>query len=467
MTEEKAKMSTGKKIVIGCIAAFLILTAAAYFIGVNYFSKHFLPGTMVNGFNCSYMTADETEELLAAKVGAYVLSINTRNNGQESITADQAGLTYQPDGSVKKLLLGQDRYLWFLAFSQKKDYDLETETIYDKEKLQGAVKGLSCMQKENTVEPQDAYIRDNGTTFEIVPEEMGTSLNRKKVHKLVAKAVSTGVATLDLEEQKAYVDPKVFQDDKTLIKDCKQMNKLTDVVITYDFSDRTETVDRTLIKTWLVKNKKGNYTLDKNLVAAYVNDLGFKYDTFGLARTFITYDGREVQIPAGGDYGWVINQEEETKALIKAIKSGETQVREPVYLYEGWSRNTNDIGSTYVEIDLANQRMVFYKDGIPMVDTLVVTGNPNVPGNETPAGCFAIDAMKSPAVLTGENYAAPVTYWMPFAGNVGIHDASWRTDFGGNLYMLEGSHGCVNTPYSQAEIIYQNIGIGCPVVVYK
>ena len=299
MTEEKAKMSTGKKIVIGCIAAFLILTAAAYFIGVNYFSKHFLPGTMVNGFNCSYMTADETEELLAAKVGAYVLSINTRNNGQESITADQAGLTYQPDGSVKKLLLGQDRYLWFLAFSQKKDYDLETETIYDKEKLQGAVKGLSCMQKENTVEPQDAYIRDNGTTFEIVPEEMGTSLNRKKVHKLVAKAVSTGAATLDLEEQKAYVDPKVFQDDKTLIKDCKQMNKLTDVVITYDFSDRTETVDRTLIKTWLVKNKKGNYTLDKNLVAAYVNDLGFKYDTFGLARTFITYDGREVQIPAG------------------------------------------------------------------------------------------------------------------------------------------------------------------------
>ena len=33
--------------------------------------------------------------------------------------------------------------------------------------------------------------------------------------------------------------------------------------------------------------------------------------------------------------------------------------------------------------------------------------------------------------------------------------------------MLEGSHGCVNTPYDQAAIIYQNIGIGAPVIVYK
>ena len=75
--------------------------------------------------------------------------------------------------------------------------------------------------------------------------------------------------------------------------------------------------------------------------------------------------------------------------------------------------------------------------------------------------------MLSPYVLKGEGYAANVTYWMPFAGNVGIHDATWRTEFGGNLYTLEGSHGCVNTPYDQAAIIYQNIGIGAPVIVYK
>lgn len=120
-----------------------------------------------------------------------------------------------------------------------------------------------------------------------------------------------------------------------------------------------------------------------------------------------------------------------------------------------------------MEIDLTNQRMLFYKDGIAIVDTPVVTGNPNIQGNETPTGCFAIDGMKSPSVLTGEGYAQAVTYWMPFAGNVGIHDATWRSDFGGSIYIFNGSHGCVNTPYDQARIIYENIGIGAPVVVYK
>ena len=84
----------------------------------------------------------------------------------------------------------------------------------------------------------------------------------------------------------------------------------------------------------------------------------------------------------------------------------------------------------------------------------------------TPTGVYAVDAMMSPYTLTGEDYESDVTYWLPFNGNVGIHDASWRSEFGGKLYLTEGSHGCVNTPYDQVEIIYQNIGIGAPVVVY-
>lgn len=459
-------MGTGKKILIGLILLLVILTGAAYGFGVYYFTNHFLPGSLVNGLNCSYMTVEETEDLLAEQVGAYVLTVNTRNNGQESITAAQAGLVYVPDDSVKNLLLEQDRYKWFLAFNQKQKYEMTARTTYDKDKTKNAVVSLKCMQKQNTVQPADAYIQETDSGYEIVPEVEGTALNRKKTLKVIRKAISTGITSVNLEESGCYEKPAVYRDDKTLVKECKQMNKLTDVIITYDFGDRTETVDRSVIKNWLVKNKKGNYTLDKNKVAEYVYNLGYKYDTFGCTRTFTTYDGREKTIQ-GGDYGWAIDQDEEVKGLIAAIKSGETQVREPVYAYKGWSRNTNDIGYTYVEIDLTNQRMVFYKDGYPLVDTPVVTGNPNVAGNETPTGCYAIDAMLSPYVLKGEGYAANVTYWMPFAGNVGIHDATWRTEFGGNLYMLEGSHGCVNTPYDQAAIIYQNIGIGAPVIVYK
>lgn len=462
MTEEKAKMSTGRKAVICLIFVLLLLTIAAYFVGVNYFTRHFLPGSGVNGFNCSYMTAEEAEALLAEKAESYVLAIRTHGNGQESITAQQIGLTYTPDGSVERTIRQQDRFRWFLAFGQHKTYEVASSISYDSTRLYQTVKELNCMQ--NGTPPSDAHIGDNGSSFEIVPETEGTQLDEDKVQELIARAVVTSRPSVDLEEENCYKKPSVYRDDEALIRQCEQANKLTDVIITYDFADRTETVDRSVIKDWLVI-RDGECTLDREKAAAYIYDLAYKYDTFGNTRNFQTYDGRDITI-TGGDYGWVIDQPSETDALIDAIKKGETQVREPLYLYEGWSRAANDIGYTYIEIDLASQRMVFYKDGYPLVDTPVVTGNPNIPGMETPTGCFALDAMQSPAVLTGEDYEANVTFWMPFCGNVGIHDASWRTQFGSNIYLWEGSHGCVNTPYDKAQTIYQNVDVGCPVVVY-
>ena len=180
MDEENKKMKTGRKVVIALIIILLALAAAAYGYGVNYFTDHFLPGSSVNGFNCSYKTSDETEELLAKEVQAYVLAVETRNNGQESITAKQAGLVYKSDGGAAKLIRAQDRYKWFLAFNQKKKYNLATDTVYDDEnKLTKAVKALRCMQKDNMEKPVNACIKDNGKTYEIQPEKEGTTLDTK------------------------------------------------------------------------------------------------------------------------------------------------------------------------------------------------------------------------------------------------------------------------------------------------
>ena len=58
-------------------------------------------------------------------------------------------------------------------------------------------------------------------------------------------------------------------------------------------------------------------------------------------------------------------------------------------------------------------------------------------------------------------------YFMLFnyAGQ-GFHDATWRSAFGGNIYVRNGSHGCVNLPYSAAEDLYSKIDVGTPVVVH-
>ena len=60
----------------------------------------------------------------------------------------------------------------------------------------------------------------------------------------------------------------------------------------------------------------------------------------------------------------------------------------------------------------------------------------------------------------------PVSYWMPFNGNIGMHDASWRSSFGGDIYKTNGSHGCINLPVSVAQELYGYVEKGTPVICY-
>ena len=198
----------------------------------------------------------------------------------------------------------------------------------------------------------------------------------------------------------------------------------------------------------------------------YVHQLAVKYDTYGSERDFRTAEGNMIKVK-GGDYGWVIYEEKEVEALRADIEAGREVIREPEYLYRGYDREENDIGDTYVEVDLTKQRMCFYLNGTLLVDTPVVTGTQNKK-YATPTGVYALDNKKSPAVLKGEDYASPVTYWMPFKGNsVGLHDASWQSAFGGNRYATGyGSHGCINLPIGAAAELYGMIEPGDVVVVH-
>ena len=117
-----------------------------------------------------------------------------------------------------------------------------------------------------------------------------------------------------------------------------------------------------------------------------------------------------------------------------------------------------------MEIDIPKQRMWFYKNGTLLVDTPVVTGNKGTA--DTPKGYFSVYSRARNTYLTGPGYSSFVQYWMAFSGGCGIHDASWRSTFGGNIYTYNGSHGCVNTPTAAVTKIYNNSAIGTPVIIY-
>ncbi len=139
--------------------------------------------------------------------------------------------------------------------------------------------------------------------------------------------------------------------------------------------------------------------------------------------------------------------------------------REPVYKQKAASHGENDYGSTYVEINLTAQHLFFYKDGKLLVESDFVSGNESK-GWSTPAGVFPLTYKQRDATLKGETYRTPVSYWMPFNGNIGLHDATWRSTFGGTIYKTSGSHGCVNLPPAVAKTIFENIAAGVPVLCY-
>lgn len=118
-----------------------------------------------------------------------------------------------------------------------------------------------------------------------------------------------------------------------------------------------------------------------------------------------------------------------------------------------------------MEINLTAQHLYFYKDGKLLVESDFVSGNESK-GWSTPAGVFPLTYKQRDATLKGETYRTPVSYWMPFNGNIGLHDATWRSTFGGTIYKTSGSHGCVNLPPAVAKTIFENIAAGVPVLCY-
>lgn len=200
------------------------------------------------------------------------------------------------------------------------------------------------------------------------------------------------------------------------------------------------------------------------MLSKYVQHLASTYNTYADVRAFKTSSGDVVNI-GGGDYGWVISKAKETEQLKQDLAGGAPVEREPIYEQRAKQRTPDDIGNTYVEIDYTKQHLWFYKDGSLFLESDIVSGNLSA-DNGSVDGVFKIVYKQKDATLVGETYRSAVNYFMPFAYNIGLHDASWQTEFGGDRYKTAGSHGCINLPPDIAKTIFENIETGTPVIAY-
>ncbi|MBD5088170.1 MAG: L,D-transpeptidase family protein [Clostridiales bacterium] len=432
-----------------------------------YFSSHFFYHTTINGIDVSVKKVAEAEDLLSKKISKYILELNGREDLQDFIYAEDVKLTFVSNGEVSTYLSEQNPLLWFLSIWNQTDKELGKCVSLDDDLLDETLHSLVFFQKENITKPKNAYIdyvKDQGYT--LVPEILGTTLDQDLLYEHVREAILSGNTKLSLED--FYKNPKITATTEKLVNLYEKVSLYSGSKITYNFGKKSEVVDHSVIKDWLIINKKKySVKIDSTKTREFVDYIGRTYNTFGSTRTFKGSNGHTISV-SGGDYGWLLNREKETKDLIKLVKKGKSTTRKPAYTQSAVTHGKQDWGNTYVEVNLSVQHLWFYKNGKLIVDSDFVSGNIGR-GNGTHTGVYGVTYKTRDAILgenSGADYRSPVSFWMPFNGNEGMHDASWRSKFGGSIYKTNGSHGCVNLPYSAAQKIYNDIEAGVAVVVF-
>ena len=454
------------------------------------YNGRYFEGTTINGIDVSRMTSAEVEEKLSEQIDDYSLTLLFAEDKKESLSADDIGYVYVSSGEADRIVKAQDletrfKDEFFHREIEKADYTVEVSTEYSKGLLESALYSLPELLESKMVKPEDCYIDFVDGKYVIVPEVEGTYIHKEVVLEAALAAADERVKELDVTKlEGAYEHPKktVKSDSKKMQKTIDQLNNLTSSSVTWTLPNgETMTLDGTVTREWLKTEEDGSFAVDEEVwnakITEFVGEIAAKVDNVGTPRVFNATGIGEVTVTdeGYGTYGNTVNQTREIEQLSEELRSGQQITREPIYSTWETADFNNGFGNSYVEIDLSRQHLWLYDGGEMKYETDVVSGT-MTHKSHTPEGIYMVYAKEHNTKLIGEEdpetkkptYEVPVKYWMPFIQElqIGLHDAKWRGEFGKDIYIYNGSNGCVNLPPKAAKKLDQLITWDMPVVVY-
>lgn len=449
-------------------AGILGLLIIAYFSGVLYFHLHFGTYTTINGYNVAGYTVDEVEQLILNDMNAYEVTVRFKN-GEEKIKNGDGSLNINTSATVQYVKDQYNPFLWFMQLTDKKEHTLEFIIDYDRESMKQYISQSKFMDESQMKESTNAkVIMEEGKVL-VVPDVTGTKLDKEKVYETVFNTLDNGHIIVSIEESDCYIPAEITTDSAIIQKSAKNAEDYLSIEATYDFLGSYYTISKEDLCTMgYLDEETGDVKLSKTNIELYARDFATKYTTVNKKRKFRTHDGLLIYVEGKDGYGWELDPDKEAEELYEYMCTMSSFTKKPVTIQEGYAFwELNDIGGSYVEVDLTDQRVYVYKDGFRVYETPCVTGYPDWQ-HKTPGGLYDITYKDTYVKLRGEDYESPVTYWMPFAGDIGLHDATWRTEdhYTPDRYTWDGSHGCVNLPFAAAAKIYELVEAGSPVVCY-
>ncbi len=338
---------------------------------------------------------------------------------------------------------------------------------------------LADLQSVKRTAAQDAYIDLVDGVYTVHEEVAGDELNAAAVQEgLQTAAAGLAVtpsgaqnATFELTSVDCYETPAITTATLRDTPDSLFRTALAELEVKVDFNKDSEFLphgEETLtshdLASILDLEADGTITIDEKVLAETISKWATKYNQYDAPFIFDSWVKGVIQI----DFvtcNYLIDAQsvmEQIRAQLLTMESGEIDADAVCYDTDG---KPFSLGDSYVEVDFDNQQMTYIKDGRLVVNTNIVTGALN--GHQTPTGLYEAHGKEHDVWLKGDDYLVFVKYWVSVVGDlVGLHDASWRSNFGASFYVYGGSHGCVNTPEEAMAWIWNLIEDGTPVIMH-
>ena len=440
--EKNGKKAKRAGIIAGVVALVLIV---GYVAGRQYFSTRFVPGTTVGGIDASNLTVEELTQQVEDQLAAY--SDHVTGDGLDlTLSASDLGLSIDGAAWAQEARESADPNTWVADLFAHRTIEPTVGVDLDEEKLATTVTAAVDAYNQTATPPTNATASYDEETkaFVVVPDALGTELSTEAVvAKITRDATLLRSRTVIGESELAT--PAINAENEQLLAAVEKANGMLahSYTLTLDGKDLDiAPVDSSITHSWI----------------SVVNG----------------ENGPEVVLDEHNSWQWCFDN-------LNAVVNGENETR----VWEVESTQSARERGRHIDVNLTTQYARLYdENGNVLWRSPIVSGDASW-GHNTPTGEFEINSMQTNVALKGLNngatpnekgeyeesdyYTSFVRYWMCFLGNeYGLHDADWRweEEFGGETYLWNGSHGCVNLPVSKAEELYNLVHVGDKVIIH-
>ncbi|SDB31067.1 L,D-transpeptidase [Butyrivibrio sp. INlla16] len=495
-----------KRGILYTLLAFSVLSLIAVYLMLGfYYNDTYAYGTWINNIYCTGKTAEEANTDLINN--SYYSGMIISSAEGEKFFIDANAIDFKVDyyDELKKMLDDQNPFAWGINLLTSRSKKIPGNPTFDENKLMDLLSTWAIFD----VERSDSYelkSNDEGFYLEVCDQK---TPNFDKFYESVKEGFYNKVYELDLSSNKELYDVRtITENDKELKALYDKIESVQNIKASIKIGENLMKADSSDLADWIVKideleeardedfdeenpgkgfflagdkmiefpdedykveeefitDKEGNLLLSCSKIYDFVCEGLRKYDTNNCIERYQKGQKSTIYV-SGNKNGKLYDEKQEFEDFVNSVEGMGPAETEITFPNKSFAIDAKELGDEYILVDMGNQRLRYYKNGKLTIQYDIVTGNTAL-GRGTPVGLFHIYNKRYHTILRGVDYASYVNYWLGVNKGIGIHDATWRSEFGGEIYKHSGSHGCINSPLDLMERLYELVDVGVPVLLY-